>query len=464
MFPAWTLLNAQHISRHAIRTSRVSDCFAASLHTTCRSVSVANPCGSGRPLTQMPPAVPNVLSSATIETLARSRSSRSSVTGCSIDLPEADVWQNATAQVSNGSTNAAPAAFSQFPTTRHGWSGDRASPNMKTSNSYVATRRPSPALSRDRRESRPSWVIGLEILRERQAQSASVVLEALSASVMPAATNLCLDFTKYRSVVTTGVGSSSAHAAYLSYLLRTHGKLSAWEVPTGSLLNPPRGDTREQALVVFSQGFSPNARLALTHSRAFGRTVLVTAARGESGERSDALKRAEDVGVTVIEMPAAPEYEVLLRILGPLIGYAVALRIAAAQRGVALSVDANAIATAIMNAIERTTALLSGSDRRVFSDPITFVTTGGYGALTSNLCAKVTEGMFLQTPVAVDAVEFAHGTLQQAVGRNFEHSSRCHETLHMMRSFLPACTLFSSHSISAGDAGSAPGTFSDLRT
>ena len=169
---------------------------------------------------------------------------------------------------------------------------------------------------------------------------------------------------------------------------------------------------------MFSQGLSPNARLALTHSRAFGRTVLVSAARGESGERSDALKRAEETGVTVIEMPAAPEYEVLLRILGPLIGYAVALQIAAAQRGVALRVDANAIATAITNAIERTTALLSGSDRRVFSDPITFVTTGGYGALTSNLCAKVTEGMFLQTPVAVDAIEFAHGTLQQAVGRN----------------------------------------------
>ena len=72
--------------------------------------------------------------------------------------------------------------------------------------------------------------MGLEILRDRQAQSASVVLEALGASVKSAATNPSLDFTKYRSVVTTGVGSSSAHAAYLSYLLRTQGKFSAWEV------------------------------------------------------------------------------------------------------------------------------------------------------------------------------------------------------------------------------------------
>src|SRR5262245_1459268 len=259
----------------------------------------------------------------------------------------------------------------------------------------------------------PSWAIGLGILRDRQARSASVVLDAFGVDVKAS-----VDFTKYRSVITTGLGSSFAHAAYLAYVLRTHGRFSAWEVPTGTLLTSPRSDAREQALVVFSQGLSPNARPPLAQTRNFGCTVLVTAARRESGERSEALRRAEDAGVVIIEMPAAPEYEVLLRILGPLIGYAVALRIAAAQPGVALNVDANAIATAITDATERTTSLLSGADRRVFSDPITFVTTGGYGVLTSNLCGKVLEGMFLQAPIAVDADEFAHGTLQEAAGKN----------------------------------------------
>ncbi len=256
-------------------------------------------------------------------------------------------------------------------------------------------------------------VAGLDVLRRRHAQSVKAVYDALTMPLdLPD-----FDLRNWRSVITTGVGSSAAHARYLAWLLRNYASVSAWDVSTGAFVHEPRTDTRDQALVVFSQGLSPNGRFPLSFASRFGCTVLVTAAGRESGERGEALRKAKRSGVVVVEMPVAPEYEVLLRILGPLVGYAVALRIATARAGITLRLDADAISKAIQFASNRAESLLSTTAAHAFSDPILFVAAGGYGELGTNLCFKVTEGMFLDPPVVVDALEFAHGPLQQISGR-----------------------------------------------
>jgi creatinine amidohydrolase len=258
----------------------------------------------------------------------------------------------------------------------------------------------------------PTWAQGLEVLRSRHRAAPDLVLKAFTSPLDFSR----IDLTKHRSVVTTGIGSSSAHARYLAWLLRTRGNLPAWDVSSGSFLAAPGDEAREQALVVFSQGLSPNARLPLTWADRFGATILVTAARGERGERADALKRAEDSGVIVVPMPLEPEYEVLLRFAGPLVGYAIALRLAL-HSGVRVNLDPQAVASAMVEASGRVDALVANAEPSLFSTAITFITTGGYGYLASNLSAKVTEGMFLPPPAVVDALEFAHGFLQEAAGR-----------------------------------------------
>lgn len=259
----------------------------------------------------------------------------------------------------------------------------------------------------------PTWSQGLQILRRRQTELPHIVLESFDARF----DDKTLDLSRFRSVVTTGVGSSAANARYLARILSSRSNIPAWDVSSGEFLYPPRVNCEERALVVFSQGLSPNARVPLAWSSHFGRTLLVTAALSEPGERAAAAERFRQQGVIVVPMPVQPEYEVLLRIIGPAVGYVMALRIAAAS-GIPLEIDGQHVAEAMSAAMERTKALIRTCPDRAFDQHITFVAAGGYGALAANLCAKVTEGMFLAPPVAVDAIELAHGFSQEAAGKS----------------------------------------------
>lgn len=257
---------------------------------------------------------------------------------------------------------------------------------------------------------------GLAILRGRQARLPAALREALTAPLALDAVTRALR--SARAVVTTGVGCSLAHARYLSWLLRTHAGLPSWDVPTGSFLVPPRSDSvpKDDVLVVFSQGLSPNARFPLAHARSYRALVLVTAAEGDSAERAAAVRAAASAGAIVVRMPCAPEYEVLMRVVGPMVGFAVALRIAHAA-GVEVDVTPEPIARAVESAASRARASLEGVDARVFADPITIVGTSGYAQHAHNLCGKVQEGMYLPWPQAVDALELAHGSIQEASGK-----------------------------------------------
>ena len=263
---------------------------------------------------------------------------------------------------------------------------------------------------------RQGWEEGLAVLRARQTELPAAVAAALSAPL--ALDDAANALRSARSVVTTGVGSSLAHARHLSWLLRTRAGVPSWDVPTGSFVLPPGPEAAEQTLVVFSQGLSPNARLPLAHVGRYRATILVTAADADSPDRAAAVRAAASNGARLVRMPCAPEYEVLLRILGPVVGFVVALRIAnAVGAGVALDVEPESIVRAVHDASSRAAAALAGADPRIFADPITFVGTNGYAALAHNLCAKVLEGMFLPWPNAVDALELAHGSVQEAAGK-----------------------------------------------
>jgi creatinine amidohydrolase len=224
-----------------------------------------------------------------------------------------------------------------------------------------------------------------------------------------------------RRFVATGAGSSAAHARFLAQLLAEHAGVAARFEPLGRFASPPPADAAETALVVFSQGLSPNAWLALATPGAWQAVVLVTAAEGASGERGEALAKARAAGVTLWTMAAgASEFGTLVRVAGPMAAYVVALRLAEAVTAAAgrdpspLAVDVALVADRIAEAPGRVAALVGPSLPDWRTAPPVFVTSGSYGALVHNLALKVLEGMLLPLPPVWDVLEVAHGPLQQA--------------------------------------------------
>lgn len=219
-----------------------------------------------------------------------------------------------------------------------------------------------------------------------------------------------------RAIVTTGLGSSAAHARLLADLLAGAG-LPARFLPTGAFV-ARRADPRD-ALIVFSQGLSPNARLALADPGGWLGVVLASAADGRAAGPRAALRTLRDAGGLLVPLPGGRETSLLLRVAGPLAGYALAYRLAAAIVAAAggdaepYALDAPRIAAAMRAA--------AAAARRLPADLLdgetALLASGGYDQLAGNLSLTVAEGLYVTPPPVWDLVEFAHGPFQQLFGR-----------------------------------------------
>ena len=233
--------------------------------------------------------------------------------------------------------------------------------------------------------------------------------------------------TAARAILVTGLGSSAAHARLLAHLLADVAGLPARAVPAGAFV-AERSDPRD-ALIVFSQGLSPNARLALRDPGGWLGVVLVTAATARS---RDAGKRAVLAAVTgaggrVVPLPGGEEAGLLLRVAGPLAGYAVAYRLAAAiaraaapeparrtgRDEAALRLDVPRIVTAM----RRAAALAARLPHDLFDGELALLASGGYGALVDNFALTIGEGLFQPPPPVWDLLDFAHGPFQELFAR-----------------------------------------------
>ncbi|MCW5890906.1 MAG: creatininase family protein [bacterium] len=203
-----------------------------------------------------------------------------------------------------------------------------------------------------------------------------------------------------RRVVATGIGSSEAHARLLAHCCWTYGDLPARVVPLDAV---PAGRP-DDVLVVFSQGPSANARLALAGAERWRRVLLVTAAR-----RAEALAPFTGAGARVVPMAGEDEFGTLVRLTGPLVGYAAALRLARAL-GAGVPFDADAAVAAVAGA----GAAVAGVDPHRLDGPLTFVAAGGYAAVATNLAYKVMEALLRPLPPVFDLLHVAHGPFQQA--------------------------------------------------
>ncbi len=237
--------------------------------------------------------------------------------------------------------------------------------------------------------------VGARLLRDRLRD----IPAALARTAARGVPDLRLGERPLRRIVATGVGSSTAHAALLAHVLRACGYDAVVE-PLSSFLSPfpPAPD---DVLVVFSQGLSPNALLALETAEGWRRTVLVTAV-GDA-RRLDPLRAR---GVAVHTIDGESEFGTLVRVIGPMTGYWGALAVAAALGGPAVP-DVEPVLAALAHlAVPTVTA-------EQLERPLALVTSGAYGALAVNLQYKMMEGTLLPMPPVWDVLHLGHGPFQQ---------------------------------------------------
>jgi len=218
-----------------------------------------------------------------------------------------------------------------------------------------------------------------------------------------------------RAICVTGVGSSAAPAALLAHLLADAAGLPARVVPPGAFISM-RADRRD-ALVVFSQGLSPNARLALHDAAGWLGVVLVSAAgRATDAPRRASLAALRAAGGVVVPVPGGAERGLLLRVGGPVAASALAFRLAAVIAGdgaACPAFDAERVTRAMHGAAAHAARLPAD----LLDGEVVLLASGGYGALAANLALKLGEGLYAPQPPVWDLLELAHGPLQQQFAR-----------------------------------------------
>jgi hypothetical protein len=235
----------------------------------------------------------------------------------------------------------------------------------------------------------------LALLRQRAART----LDALDGDLSLPSPTLPRHFATARRFVATGAGGSEGPARAFVAALEEQGIAARFRPLSTFALR----DVDDAAVVLFSQGLSPNARIALSGSRP---TVIVTAvdpADEGAAAAAAALRLAMGRGAIVWSHGPRDENRLLLRVEGPARATLAGLRLAAAIAPCSLPAD---LAVAARRAARIGAAPLA-------PHPVALVTAGDAGPYAHGLRWKLLEGLGVADPPVWDVLQVAHGPLQQ---------------------------------------------------
>lgn len=258
--------------------------------------------------------------------------------------------------------------------------------------------------------------LGHDLLTRRLAQIPQILAGMIASGPAPLkpATLAAQRF------IITGTGSSEAHARYLVMLLNLYTGRAASYLPLSGFVDSPEGAFAGKTLVVFSQGVSPNAQIALRCRDRFAHTVLFSATNPDTAraagkpDRALLLQGILDDGGELIEFPLAEEYTTLIRFVGPLAGYLACLQFAAQFACCRFQPPAANDILPLL-ALPAPVDLLDAMIRlpSAFSQGFNLVTAAPISDFAQNLACKFMEGLFWPCPPISDFLQFAHGPFQQ---------------------------------------------------
>jgi creatinine amidohydrolase len=262
------------------------------------------------------------------------------------------------------------------------------------------------------RQSRTHFAACVEALPE-------VAAEALARPIPPPP----FDPRRVRRILVTGLGSSEAHARLLVSCLVDELALNAHFVPTGALQEGPPPDASSDALIVFSQGLSPNARFPLAHPERWGAIGLATAVGVDhrDPERREPVTRLRDAGGWLVGFPPPDEFGTLVRITGPLAGCIAAIRmaeqlaIASGVGGEGLRCDPLRVVESVRNAADAVERALVDVDPAALDAPVGYLASDRYAELLHNLRLKWLETLLLPLPPSWELLDFSHGPFQESL-------------------------------------------------
>lgn len=258
--------------------------------------------------------------------------------------------------------------------------------------------------------------LGHELLAERLKMIPEILGEMLARGPKPLKSST---LNRERFIV-TGTGSSEAHARYLATLLNLHTDRAAAYLPLSGFVDAPASNFSGKTLVVFSQGVSPNAQIALQRGADFAHRILFTATTPEAAlaagkpDRAQMLHTLLDDGGEVVEFPLAEEYTTLIRFVGPLAGYLAALQFAGQFPESRAPLPCTETLTPLLTA----TAPANLRDAMcnlpsAFASGFNLITAAPISDYAQNLACKFMEGLFWTCPAISDFLQFAHGPFQQ---------------------------------------------------
>lgn len=224
--------------------------------------------------------------------------------------------------------------------------------------------------------------------------------------------------------IVTGTGSSEAHARYFCTLINHCTDRAAAYIPLSHFVGQDLRLFSDRTLVVFSQGISPNAQIALARCAEFRHTVVFTATTpngarvsGKS-ERADLICDIVERGGDVVYFPLSEEYTTLLRIVGPLCGYLACLQFVSQLAGASIEKPKPEDILPLLDSAppqSLLSGLLSSADR--YAGGFQMLAAAPISDYSQNLACKFMEGLFWACPSVSDFLQFAHGPLQQMAAR-----------------------------------------------
>lgn len=201
-------------------------------------------------------------------------------------------------------------------------------------------------------------------------------------------------------IITSGLGSSEAHAKFATYLINEYTSSTAEFIPTSYFYKRAPTRFKKNTLLVFSQGPSANANIILEQSPHFAHTVLFTA---------NTNFNSKFVQTTVL-FPPPDEFEILVRTQGPLLGYLSVIQFINAHWQNSLSKCPESELKGIFQKEEFPQSLLTE-----IAKGVTLLTTTPSSFYSSNLTSKFTETLFISPSETYDLFSFAHGPFQELI-------------------------------------------------
>lgn len=252
----------------------------------------------------------------------------------------------------------------------------------------------------------------LDLLSHRARMLPDVVWQLITSSIKFAP----IERIGSRRIVVTGSGASEGPARYLAALLRNTLSLSAGFLPTSAFIAPV-AQSSDDILIVFSQGISPNARLALRQASKFGNVILFTGIYPEG--RSPEARLVSELrlgGSAVHVLPPEDESGLLVRILGPAtatLAAALFAKSVAESLGKVWPDDGlEALPDHLADARTRSVSAAEGLEADWPLRPWALVTAGDYADLCGGLPWKWMTALYSPAPPVWDVLQIAHGPLQ----------------------------------------------------